>query len=223
MAIGDVHNDVEDLIGFLDKTKSLEFDVVVFTGDFIDFGLTPKGFERNDIARLIIAELKTLKKPIIAVPGNHDKDVLSIMEKEGINLHGKGRVIDGVGFYGYGGAKTPFGTPLEPSEDEIKLGLEKAWKEVKDCKIKVQVTHIPPAKTKLDMVYTGAHVGSDVVRRFIEEKQPAVAISAHIHEAKGTDEIGKTKLINPGRFPEGYCGLISVDEEKSTVKIVNLI
>ncbi len=94
--------------------------------------------------------------------------------------------------------------------------------EVKHVKKIVQVTHMPPFKTKLDVVYTGAHVGSEVVRKFIEEYKPLVAISAHIHEARGIDEIGKTKLINSGRFPEGYCGLVSINEEVNA-RIINLI
>jgi Icc-related predicted phosphoesterase len=87
----------------------------------------------------------------------------------------------------------------------------------------VQVTHCPPARTKVDLLYTGAHAGSETIRKFIEEKQPAVAISAHIHEARGTDELGKTKLINSGRFPEGYCGLVSIEKDEVKAKIINLI
>ncbi|MFB0544221.1 MAG: metallophosphoesterase, partial [Asgard group archaeon] len=87
----------------------------------------------------------------------------------------------------------------------------------------VQVTHVPPARTKLDIIPSGAHVGSENVRKFIEEKQPNAAICAHVHEARGVDELGKTKIINSGRFPEGYCGLVTVKKEETTTKIVNLI
>jgi Icc-related predicted phosphoesterase len=94
---------------------------------------------------------------------------------------------------------------------------------VEGVKVKVQVTHAPPVRTKLDVVYTGAHVGSEAVRKAIEKFKPVLAISAHIHEARGVDEIGGTKLINAGRFPEGYCGLASIENGKVEVKIVNLI
>jgi Icc-related predicted phosphoesterase len=50
-----------------------------------------------------------------------------------------------------------------------------------------------------------------------------VAISSHIHEARGVDELGNTKLINAGRFPEGYCGVVSIIGDNVKAKIVNLL
>jgi len=223
LVIGDIHSDIENLMVMLDKIALLDFDVIVYSGDFVDIAINLKGATFDDITRLVLEELKGLKKPIVAVPGNHDKEVLHVLEENGVSIHGTGKIIDGVGFYGYGGARTPFGTPLEPSEEEIEDGLEKAYDKVKNCKIKVQVTHMPPARTKLDTISSGAHVGSEVVRKFIEEKKPAVAISAHIHEARSVDEFGETKLINTGRYPEGYCGLVTIDADKVTTKIINLI
>jgi len=221
LIISDIHNDVENLANYMDKVSLLDFDVVVCPGDFTD--VPPRGFSSVDIARLILEEFKTLNKPILAIPGNWDKDVIGILDEMDLSIHGKGRVIDNVGFYGFGGAKTPFNTFFEPSEEEIERGLKKAFEEVKNMELKIQVTHAPPARTKLDMVYTGAHVGSNVVRNFIEKNKPIVAISAHVHEARGIDELSMTKLINSGRFPEGYCGLISIKDKQATVKVVNLI
>src|SRR5438552_17632940 len=173
-------------MGFLDKLSRFSFDVIVCPGDITDYAV-PKGFSRTDIAKIVLEELKTLKKPILLLPGNQDKEIISFLEKEGVSLHGRGVIINGVGFYGYGGAKTPFNTPLEPSEQELKTGLSKAYEQVKNSKSKVQVTHIPPARTKIDRIFSGAHVGSEAVRKFIEEKSPSVAISSHVTEAKGID------------------------------------
>ncbi|MFH0837134.1 MAG: metallophosphoesterase [Candidatus Aenigmatarchaeota archaeon] len=222
LVISDIHNDVENIMTYSDKIAILKFDVIIALGDFTDYNV-PRGFSKLDIGKLIIEELKTFKKPILAVPGNFDKDLIELFESEGVSLHGRGVIIDGVGFYGYGGAKTPFGTSLEPDENELKKGLEKAYTSVQKAKYKIQITHNPPANTKLDHVYTGAHVGSDVVREFIEKHQPDVAVSAHIHEGRGVDEIGRTKLLNAGRFPEGHCGLISINDNKIGVKVVSLI
>jgi len=221
LIISDIHSDLENLMEYIDKLALLNFDVIVFPGDFSD--VPPKGFSSIDISKIIIEELKTLKKPILALPGNWDKDVIELLEKEGISLHGHGKVIENIGFYGFGGAKTPFGTLFEPSEKEIENGLKKAFKEIENTKIKVQVTHAPPFGTKLDIVYSGAHVGSEAVRKAIETYKPVLAISAHIHEARGVDELNGTKLINSGRFPEGYCGLASIKNEKVETKIINLI
>lgn len=222
LVVSDIHNDVENLMKLIDKLSFLKFDVIVALGDFTDVNL-PKGFNDINIAELIIEELSTFKKPMLTVPGNFDKNLISLFEKKGISLHGRGKIIDGVGFYGFGGAKTPYNTSLEPSEEELKEGLTKAYEQVKNCELKIQVTHIPPARTKLDVLFTGAHVGSEVIRDFIEKMQPDVAISSHIHEARGLDELGKTKLINSGRFPENYCGLITLEKGNVNTKIVNLI
>lgn len=225
VVIGDIHNDVENLIQLLDKVGGLKPDVIVFSGDLVDVGVDLRGFTRVDIANLVLEELNVLNVPVLAVPGNQDKSILSLLEERGISLHGVGRDVNGVGFYGFGGAKTPFGTPLEPEEEELDAGLRKAYDSIKRKKIKVQVTHAPPHNTKLDIITSGAHVGSRVVRRIIEELSPNAAICAHIHEARGVDFIGNTKIVNAGRFPEGYCGVVDIDLRASTTKaeIVNLI
>lgn len=217
-----IHGDTENLMRFLDKIALLDIDVLVCPGDFTDFSI-PKGFSRLDIAKLIMEELRSLGKPILAVPGSWDGELINYFKKEGVSVHAEGKVIGGIGFYGYGGAKTPFNTPFEPSEGEIELGLEKSYNEVKNAGMKVQITHSPPNGTKLDIIVSGAHVGSDSVRNFIETKQPNIAICAHIHESRGVDELGKTKIINSGRFPEGYVGLININDAKITTKVSSLI
>jgi Icc-related predicted phosphoesterase len=222
LAASDIHNDIENIISYIDKISMMNFDVIILIGDFTDYNI-PRGFTSQDIGELIIEEFKTFKKPILAVPGNFDKDLIEVFEKNEISLHARGKIIDNVGFYGFGGARTPFNTPLEPSEEEIKAGLKKGYEEIKNCKVKIQVTHMPPFNTKVDIAYTGAHIGSEVIREFIENFKPNVSICAHVHEARGLDEIGQTKIINCGRFPEGYCGIIDVNEEVRDVKIINLI
>lgn len=222
LVLGDNHNDIENVLLFLDKIRGNEFDVVVYSGDFTDVN-TPKGFTQEDIAKLLIEELKTLNKPLVAIPGNNDaKSIIPLLEKEGISIHGKGKVIKDVGFYGYGGAKTPFNTTIEPSEDEVKAGLNVGWSAVDKAKFKVQVTHNPPLNTRLDMITAGLHVGSKVVRDFIETKKPVVAISAHIHEARGIDRLGSVFLMNSGRFSEGYCGLVEIKDSGTDGNILNL-
>ncbi len=221
LTLCDIHNDVENIITFLEKLSELKFDVIVCPGDFTD--IPQKGFTRADITNLVLEELSSLKKPILAIPGNQDKEIINVLEKRKVSIHGEGEIIDGVGFYGFGGGRTPFDTPLEPTEDEIQDGLEKAFKDVKNTKTFVQVTHMPPARTKLDGLYGNAHVGSEAARDFIMKKHPVLSISAHLHELRGVDELGKTKLINSGRFPEGYCGLVTIEKNNIEAKIINLI
>ncbi|TAL47867.1 hypothetical protein EPN87_01970 [archaeon] len=220
LVISCIHNDLENILNYFDRISQLKFDVIVCPGDFTD--VPPKGFSQTSIGKLVLEELKLFGKPIFAVPGSWDKDFLPELELAGVSIHGKGKIVGDVGFFGYGGAKTPFNLPLEPSEEELRRGLETAYKQVTNAKYKVMVTHAPPARTSLDRISSGAHVGSETVRDFIETVKPDISISAHIHEAKGVDEVGKTKIINSGRFPEGYCGLLTIDDGKIDAKIVNL-
>jgi hypothetical protein len=223
VVISDIHGDVENLISYLDKIKEFKFDVIICPGDFSDANV-PRGFTQEDIVRLIIKELKTLKKPFVAVPGNVDpKDIVKILEEEKISIHGKGVGVGDYGFYGYGGAQTPFGTNIEPTEEEMRVKLKEGFEDVKGLKYKIQVTHTPPSGSRLDMIQSGLHVGSEVVREAIETYEPLVAISAHIHEAKGTDRFKNTFLLNSGRFPEGYFGLINIDNGSVKGKIINLL
>ncbi len=223
LVIGDHHGDIENTLTYIEKLSELKFDVIIYSGDFTDVN-TPKGFTQKDIAELIIEELKTLNKPIVAVPGNTDTaEIVKILEREKISIHGKGKVIRDFGFYGYGGAKTPFGTPLEPSEEELKSGLEKAWKDIINIKQKIQVTHNPAYGTRLDIIQAGAHVGSKVVEEFIKTYKPIVAVSAHVLEARGTDKIEDTFLINTGKFPEGYFGLVNIQGNEVKGRVLNLI
>ncbi len=222
VAVGCIHNDVENLLKFLDSVSQFDFDVLVCAGDFTD-GALPRGFTNVGISKLIVEELKGPGRPVLVVPGSWDKDLISFFEKENMSIHGKGRKIGDVGFYGFGGAKTPFGLPLEPSEEEISNGLRKAYNDIKSAEYKVQVTHAPPVKTKLDTISSGAHVGSEAVRKFIEESGPQAAICSHIHEARGVDEIKGTKIVNTGRFPEGHYGLIEIKNGLVDAKLIDLI
>jgi hypothetical protein len=222
VAISCIHNDVESILNFYDKLEELKFDIIVCSGDFTD-SVFPKGFDRVSVGRVIIEELKSFNRPLLAVPGAWDKDLIKLLEQEDISIHGKGKVIGGIGFYGFGGAKTPFGLPYEPEEIEIEAGLERAYKDVLKAGVKIQVTHAPPKDTRLDIISTGIHVGSEAVKKFIEKNQPNVAICSHIHESRGVDFIKNTKIVNSGRFPEGYCGVIDIENGNVEVKIINLI
>jgi hypothetical protein len=222
LIISDIHADIENILNFLDKLKEYKFDLVVCPGDLIDINL-PKGFTERDLAKIIIEELRILKKPLLIVPGNMDGKIIDLLEEERVSLHGNGIKFKDYGIYGYGGAKTPFGTMLEPSEIEMENGLRRGFAKVEDVKYKIQVTHMPPARTKVDILFSGAHVGSETIRKFIEENEPILAISAHIHEARGIDKINNTVLINSGKFSEGYFGLVEIEDGNVKAKILNLI
>jgi Icc-related predicted phosphoesterase len=84
----------------------------------------------------------------------------------------------------------------------------------------VLVSHSPPKNTRLDMVWSGEHVGSIAVRNFIEKFKPALVISGHVHEARGIDSVGETTLVNTGPALAGNYAEIRL-EDKVTVSLGN--
>ena len=127
-----------------------------------------------------------------------------MLEREGIALHGKGLVRDGIGIFGCGGSNiTPFKTPTELTEDEIYQTLMRGYAEVRDVRPLLMICHTPPFETKCDRIAGGHSVGSTAARRFIEEIKPDACLSGHIHESAAVDTIGPTTIVNAGPFKDG--------------------
>ena len=80
------------------------------------------------------------------------------------------------------------------------------------------VSHAPPANTRIDMIFNGRHVGSTAVRRIIENYQPDICVTGHIHEAKGCDSIGPTTIYNPGTLRSG--GWVGIHLTNSTIRAI---
>jgi Icc-related predicted phosphoesterase len=112
-------------------------------------------------------------------------------------------------------------SPFEISEEEIENAL---FEGSKKCTLKqslIVVAHSPPINTKLDVAYSGGHVGSQNLRLFIEKKQPSVVFCGHIHEARGIDYIGNTVIANTGPARHGHCA-VAVFNEKVEVQLERL-
>ncbi len=74
------------------------------------------------------------------------------------------------------------------------------------------VCHTPPKDTATDIIRTGAHVGSYIVREFIIKYRPDVCITGHIHESRGKDKVGSTTVLNAGMFRDGWYIEIDIDK-----------
>src|SRR5262249_52976134 len=106
----------------------------------------------------------------------------------------------------------------EFAEEEIARFLEEGYAEVSDAKVLVAVPHMPPIDTAVDRVRSGLHAGSRSVREFLEAKSPQLCLTGHIHEAVGSDRVGRTLVLNAGPFAEGRfvevrVGATTVDAE----------
>jgi Icc-related predicted phosphoesterase len=187
MVFSDIHGDVHALR----KAMDVEADYYFAAGDLVNWG---RGLDK-------MAEPMLEKKDrVYVLPGNHESaaDIASFCERHGFHdFHGGTLEVAGVHVAGLGySSPTPFDTPGEYSEDELRERLGKFG----GLKPLVLVCHAPPYDTELDQVHEGLHAGSKAVREFIEKHQPRDFFCGHIHEAAGVGiEMGATKARNVGK------------------------
>jgi Icc-related predicted phosphoesterase len=209
VSFGDVHMATSNLRRMVDVLRNT--DLIIVSGDLTNFG-------GIDDARKVLDDVRRACPHLLALPGNLDRrEVTPFLEAEGITLHGKSVVIDGIGIFGCGGSNiTPFNTPTELTEDEIYDTLRRGHAAVQDQRPLLMVCHTPPYQTQCDRIVGGRAVGSTAARRFIEEVKPDLCISGHIHESAAVDTIGPTTIINAGPFKGG--GYIVVHAEGSRLE-----
>jgi hypothetical protein len=197
LAIADIHGTT------LEKADSIadEYDLVLIGGDITQFG-------HYDEARDILSDF-IRGRTVCAVYGNCDyADVEDYLHDAGISVHGRLRDVGHCTVTGFSGApKSPFDTPGEFEDEEIGSGILDV---ASGCTI--LLTHAPPYKTTVDKAPVG-HVGSRSLYDYIRDKQPAVHICGHIHEAIGTDHIGSTLIVNPGPYFKDRYAHIEIDDE----------
>ena len=205
ISFGDIHEDTNNLIKI--KSELETADLIVISGDLTNcHGKTE--------TKKVLDVVKKYNKHLLAMYGNMDKqEVDGYLTKEGINLHGNGYVFGDVGIFGCGGSSpTPFHTPSEISEADIEQLLTNGYNKVKDARWKIMVCHTPPRDTTTDIVRSGMHVGSQMVRDFILKHKPHVCISGHIHESRARDKVGDTIVLNAGMFRDGWYTEIDIDK-----------
>jgi len=195
---------VTDFHGFYDRVPEIlaragPVDGTLLAGDLTDFGPTDEAKKLLDM----------LPRPILAVPGNCDpKDMVDFLREMGANLHENKLRLGGVTFIGIGGSNpTPFGTPFELQESEIRSAIERLLKDVNGPAI--LVSHAPP-KGCQDRIPSGAHVGSEAIARLAPRFKAIVC--GHIHEDRGVSKMGGTVVVNPGVASAGNAAIIEMDE-----------
>jgi Icc-related predicted phosphoesterase len=212
VSFGDVHMATSNLSRMGDVLR--DTDLVIVSGDLTNFG-GPK-----DAARVINAVREACPR-VLALAGNLDRrEVIPFLDEAGVGFHGRGLIVDGVAIFGCGGSNiTPFKTPTEFTEEEIAQTLERGYAQVAGHRPLLMVCHTPPLETRCDRLMNGAAAGSIAARRFIEQYQPDVCISGHIHESAGIDQIGRTVVLNAGPFKGGGYIVVEADNGKLDARL----
>jgi Icc-related predicted phosphoesterase len=183
----DIHHDWPAL----EKAVRKDANLFIFLGDLTNIG---KNLEQG--AKI----LAPLKDKLWLMPGNNEtaEQIKNICHKHGfIDFHQKIKKIGDYSLAGLGYSNpTPFNTPGEVSENELRKGLENFVGQ----KNLLLFTHAPPKNTPLDKISNNLHVGSEAIKKFIIKENPLILFCGHIHETEGTIAmVQKTVCFNPGK------------------------
>lgn len=183
-------------------------DLLIVGGDITTAG-TP-----DDAARAI-ENWRPLAPRLLALAGNMDSPAIDAhLADLGVGLDSRGLVFGDVGVFGVSAApRTPLRTPYELDDEELERRIEAAFADVRECRVKIFCPHAPPRGTACDRLRSGEHVGSAVIRAFVEREQPDLVLCGHIHESRGTDKIGSSRIANPGPASAGHYALVEVNHE----------
>ncbi len=191
-------------------------DAVFLGGDITHFGVPGDAVP-------FLTELRRYNSAILGVAGNCDAPEMErYLEAEGIGVHSRCTMLGDVSVLGVGGSlPAPVFTPHTFSEEEYTRILETAMGR-RDSGPDIIISHQPPFRTKLDRVTGFRHVGSRVLREFIEKTAPKLVFCGHIHESSGVDTLGTATLVNPGPFREGRYGVVTLERGEVTVELQTL-
>jgi len=213
LCITDLHGSRKALERILEAAAPV--DIILFGGDITHFG-TPARVEP-----LITRAVETGAK-VLAVAGNCDSaEIDRHLDALGVSLSGTGLVFDELALQGLP-AMPPWGhTMYQFTEEELAEKLEAGYAKIADAASDESTTHIvlshaPPRGGRLDRTRLFQHVGSTSLRRFVDERQPALVFCGHIHESRGIERSDATTIVNCGVGKSGYYGLADVTPGGST-------
>jgi uncharacterized protein len=211
LCLSDIHGEASGLRAILPDAAQ-GADVVILAGDLTHLG----GYAE---AEALLAPLFDVGIPMLAVAGNMEYDgVRRYIGEKKIDIHGRGVVMDHVGFMGLGGGTpSPFHSPWELADEEARPLLAAGLAAITEAPFKVLVSHAPPRGTRLDRSFLGQHVGSQAVRDFLDGGAVDLCICGHIHEAAGEDTIGKTLCVNLGPFKNGNYAVLGIQNGQARV------
>lgn len=209
IAFGDIHENITPLSKIADVEQAAG---ILVSGDLTNATGRPQAEQ--------ILQSIALRNPVIhAQIGNMDTPAVdALLTERGINVHartvdlGQGVCLASVGY----STPTPFQTPSEVSDEHMTTWARQVLEQARQWEQVIFMVHTPPHGTALDRLHSGLHVGSPGVRAMIEEFQPDLVLTGHIHEAQGQDQIGRSRIYNPGSFAQG--GYVRITHDSSGLR-----
>lgn len=188
LGAGDIHGDIGVARKLSEKAVEEKVDLVLLCGDIAE----------EDSIENILAPFKEKNLKMLLISGNHESistaEFLSYINKAR-HMHGYSVKYENIGIFGCGSANIGI---HGISENEIFETLKKGHKYITDVERKIMMTHVHPAGSKMEL-FSKFVIGSEGVRKAIEEFKPDILLCSHVHEAEGLEEhIGTTLVINVG-------------------------
>jgi Icc-related predicted phosphoesterase len=204
----DVHDRFEAVPAVLEAIGAV--NVLVVGGDITTFG-TPDDAERA------IELWRPLAPRLLAVAGNMDSPAIDKrLVALGVSCDGRGVALGDVGIAGVSAAPlSPLHTPHELPDDELRRRAEAGLADVKGCRVRIFCPHAPPHGTACDRMRSGEHVGSAAFREVVEREEPDVVLCGHIHESRAMDQLGPSRVVNPGPVSAGHYAVVDIGETVS--------
>lgn len=205
-----VFGDIHERIHAVENIDDLHLaSAVLLSGDLTNAG-------GRDSALHILDAVAARNPRIFAQIGNMDTQAVdrALTERQ-VNVHGQVRDLgSGIALAGVGySTPTPFGTPSEVDDAQICQWTQDVLHAASPFVQTLLMVHTPPRGQVVDRLFSGVHAGSVCLRSIIEEYQPPIVITGHIHEARGEEYIGRSHVLNPGSFAQG--GYVRIDETPS--------
>ena len=188
LVFSDIHNDWKAL----DRILAIEADYYIAAGDQVTWG---KGLDR---AGEILAQRAD---KMYVLPGNHESAEMTAAMRASftdctISTSATSKSVNGT-------------SPVWDTrarlhsirrENTAKPRSPNASVPFAPLTPLILICHAPPYGTALDQIKPGLHAGSQSVRAFIEQHQPAHFFCGHIHEAEGVAiQMGSTHAMNVGK------------------------
>jgi Icc-related predicted phosphoesterase len=204
----DVHERFDAIPRALERIGPV--DVLVVGGDLTNAG-SPDDVERA------IESWRSLAPTLLAVAGNMDSQAIDDRLVElGVSIDGRGVVLGHVGLHGVSAAAhSRLRTPHELPDEELGGQAEAGHAHVGACPVRIFCPHSPPHATACDRLRSGEPVGSRSLRAFVERAQPDLVLCGHIHESRGEDAIGRSRIVNPGPAFAGHYAVVDVGDTVS--------
>ncbi|MBS7248782.1 MAG: metallophosphoesterase family protein [Candidatus Jordarchaeales archaeon] len=180
VAFSDIHGNVAALKDARERIiNRVKPDVVVVCGDITHLG-------GAEVALQVLRALEGLH--VFYVWGNMDSVGRNLqLPLEGMEcIHGRIVSFGGVDFVGLSANFDPkFLLSVKKSENPM-----------------VVVSHEPP-RGCCDKAWSGMNIGNKHLRSFVESVMPELVFCGHVHEARGSCQLGATIVVNVGKCSEG--------------------